>query len=179
MERRSFLKWAVNGINAVIAAILGLPALFYLIDPRRRVAQPSRFRRVAPVAGLPLDQPTQFAIVDTHVDAWTRHAAEPVGRVWLIRRTASPENVEAYTAICPHMGCSINFDGANRRFACPCHGGTWDLACRRLDPATNPARRDMDSLDVELQTDSNTKEAWVAVRYESFVQNLPEKNPKV
>lgn len=32
----------------------------------------------------------------------------------------------AYGQKCSHMGCSIYFDGASRRFECPCHKGAFD-----------------------------------------------------
>jgi nitrite reductase/ring-hydroxylating ferredoxin subunit len=173
------MKWAIAAINGLIGAVVALPALFYLIDPRRRPGLASDFRRVSRIADLPLDEPTQVTIRDQRVDAWTRHSNDLVGRVWLIRRASAPDKVEAYTSICPHMGCSINFEASERRFACPCHGGLWDFYCQRLNPETNPARRDMDRLDVELQKDGATDDMWVAVKYEQFMSSIPEKKLKV
>ena len=42
MERRTFLRWAVHGMGAVFGAVLGVPALVYLVDPRNRPRWPSR-----------------------------------------------------------------------------------------------------------------------------------------
>ena len=45
-ERRSFLRWAIHGMGALFAAILGIPALAYLADARHRKAQDRSFRPV-------------------------------------------------------------------------------------------------------------------------------------
>jgi thiosulfate dehydrogenase [quinone] large subunit len=32
----------------------------------------------------------------------------------------------AFSAVCPHAGCTVQFDGANDVFACPCHGSVFN-----------------------------------------------------
>ena len=32
----------------------------------------------------------------------------------------------AYSAVCSHMGCIVNFDQAANIFQCPCHGANYD-----------------------------------------------------
>jgi thiosulfate dehydrogenase [quinone] large subunit len=32
----------------------------------------------------------------------------------------------AFSAICPHAGCTVQFDGTNDVFACPCHGSVFN-----------------------------------------------------
>jgi len=47
-----------------------------------------------------------------------------------------------FSPICPHLGCYYNYDSANNKFACPCHGSQFDQngglthgpAARGLDP---------------------------------------------
>ncbi len=34
----------------------------------------------------------------------------------------------AFSAICPHAGCTVEFDGTNDVFACPCHGSVFNVA---------------------------------------------------
>ena len=34
----------------------------------------------------------------------------------------------AFSAICPHAGCQVQFDGPNDLFVCPCHGSTFNAA---------------------------------------------------
>ncbi len=167
MKRRSFLKWATNGLGALFGLILGIPGIAYLLDPRHRAAGAGEFRAVANFSELPLHEPRQVVIRAPRQDAWTVHPHDVIGRVWLIRR--DDKTVEAYTTICPHLGGSINFNGESKQFECPLHNATFNLACARI---SGPAPRDMDRLDLELDGDV------VKVKYQNFYQGIPEKKPK-
>src|SRR5262245_11098967 len=157
-ERRKFLKWLTHGLGAVVGAVLGVPAVLYLIDPRNRPARPSSFKRVGKLTELEPGIPKQVVIRDIRRDAWTLHPAEVVGRVWLIRRKSDKsgevDKVDAYTTTCPHLGCSIDYNAEQKLFVCPCHNGTFNREGVKQEEAlgggTNPAPRDMDSLQVNL-----------------------------
>src|SRR5262245_54841878 len=105
--RRSFLDWAIHGLGTLFAAVLAFPVVAYAIHPRNRPARSGAFRTVAGVSDLPVGVPVQAVIKDVKRDAWTLYPNEVIGRVWLIRR--DEETVEAFTTICPHLGCSVNF----------------------------------------------------------------------
>src|SRR6267143_1675216 len=100
LERRSFLKWGTNHMGGLFAAVLGVPAAGYLLDPRNRAAASSQFRRVGRLSELPENVPQSVLLRDIRLDAWTLHPNDVLGRVWLIRRGG--DKVEAYTSICPH-----------------------------------------------------------------------------
>src|SRR5207245_8617280 len=46
-DRRAFLRRATHGLAVLFAALLGIPALAYLLDPRNRPAPDSEFKTVA------------------------------------------------------------------------------------------------------------------------------------
>ncbi len=167
MERRSFLKWLTNALGALFGIVLGIPAIAYLIDARNRPAPTGDFKTVARLSELPVGVPHQVVIRDVRRDAWTLHPNDVIGRVWLIRR--DQEKVEAFTTICPHLGCSINFEEKAKRFICPCHGGTFDEQGQRIDLGgmTNPAPRGMDML--ECRRDPDNAEL-IQVKYQNFIQ---------
>ena len=168
MQRRTFLKWATQGLGALFAALLGIPAIAYLLDARNRKPPETGFRTVARFADLANGVPTQVVIRDIRRDAWTLHPNDVIGRVWLIR---SDDKLTAFTTICPHLGCSINFVKDAGLFICPCHNGTFELTGNRREGTanTNPAPRGMDRL--EWRFDPAAPE-MVQVRYESFIQGL-------
>jgi len=164
MHRRNFLKWATHGLGVVFGAIIGVPAIAYLIDPRNRPAPPSGFRAVGKLSELTEGVPHQVVIRDVRWDAWTLHPNDEIGRIWLIKR--DEKTVDAFTATCPHLGCSINYEASDKLFLCPCHGGTFYLTGHKL---RGPVPRGMDSLDCE--TDGDT----ILVKYQSFKSAEPEK----
>src|SRR5438128_11388804 len=148
MERRTFLKWVTHGLGALFATIVGLPALAFLIDARRRPARAGQFKTVARLDELVEGVPQQVVIHEVRRDAWTLHPNDVIGRVWLIRR--DDDKVDAYTTTCPHLGCSIDYNAEQKLFVCPCHNGTFNREGERqkeaLGGGTNPAPRNMDAL---------------------------------
>jgi menaquinol-cytochrome c reductase iron-sulfur subunit len=111
---------------------------------------------------LPEDgTPRKTPVIADRTDAWTSYQNEPIGAVFLSR---SGDKVIALQVVCPHAGCSINFEGSGKegKFFCPCHAASFDLAGKRTD-AVSPSPRDMDALEVEVR---NGNEVWV--KFESF-----------
>lgn len=192
MNRRLWFKRGTQLLGGLFGVALGVPAASYVIDPRNRPAAPGALRRVARLSELDVNVPKQAMVRDIRQDAWTLHPNDVLGRVWLIRRDTSDGTgvpvVEAYTTICPHLGCSINFvaDSARPRFVCPCHGGTFHLSCERVGEEelgrANPAPRGMDSLEVQLEEipgdKPGEKDYAIAVKYENFIQGRDDKVKK-
>ena len=105
--------------------------------------------RLASLETIPADgTPLKVPVIADRADAWSRFPAEPIGAVFLRHSGGS---VTALQVICPHAGCSINYDAAGRKYSCPCHAASFDLSGRRTD-VTSPSPRDMDSLAVEIRT---------------------------
>jgi Rieske Fe-S protein len=183
-ERRRFLKWLTGGLGALFGAVLGIPAIAYLIDPRHRAAPAGDFKTVGRLSELKPEVPQQVVLRDLRWDAWTLHPNDVIGRVWLVRR--DQDTVDAYTTICPHLGCSINFEDNKKQFICPCHNGTWDLAsCQpvKLADRINPAPRGMDRLELQLVPDSasppDKPDFLIQVKYQTFQQGKETAIPTI
>ena len=183
-DRRSFLRWAIYGMGALFTAVLGFPALAFLGDARHRPAPKRGFR---PVQGIKLnelvdDVPRQGVIRDIRTDAWTLHPNDVVGRIWVVKKG---NNIQVFTTICPHLGCSINADPGNPcpGFTCPCHGGKFQLdGALAGGAAQNPAPRGMDALEFERARDPENPDPnnrdLLLVKYQNFVQGEHEKTAK-
>lgn len=52
----------------------------------------------------------------------------------------------AYSAGCPHEGCTVGFDQSRDQFACPCHGARFDGASGNV--IRGPARRPLRKINV-------------------------------
>ncbi len=174
IERRSFLKWATQGLGALFAIVLGAPAIAYLIDARNRPAPAGGFRTVDGIrlSELEIGRPVQGVIRNVRRDAWTLYPNDVVGRVWVVKIADGAFRV--FATVCPHLGCSINLN-LPAGFACPCHGARFDLDGGPLDPHGNPAPRGMDSL--EWMVDPHNADL-LAVKYVNYYQLTEQKIPK-
>jgi menaquinol-cytochrome c reductase iron-sulfur subunit len=167
--RRGFLAQAAA--LALGAAAYGAPVLAALWPFTRTPEKKSAggFRRLASLDALvPGGPPYRAAVVDARTDAWTRFPPEPVGAVFLQR--AADGRVTALNVRCPHAGCFVDFDAADKRFFCPCHKAAFALDGHRLD-AVLQSPRDLDELAVEIR---NKSEVWV--RFQQFRTGTAEKN---
>jgi Rieske Fe-S protein len=165
-QRRSFLKWLVNGLSALVGVTLAAPAAALLGHPlrRRTIYGGEDPIPVADLARLPEGVPVVAKVVaPARFDAWLRVNDVPLGAVWLLRRG---DEVRALSASCPHAGCFIDYEANAGRFACPCHQSAFALDGSTL---SGPAPRPMDSLPVEV------KGGKVLVRFQRFRQALRRK----
>ena len=172
-ERRSFIG-GVWAILLFIGALLtpAITALIAYINPVRQRSAGGRFYRLTNLAVLPEDgTPRKFPVITDRIDAWNRYPNEAIGAVFLRRTGDEKQPVEAYQVVCPHAGCSIQFEDApdGGQFVCPCHEAFFDLAGHRTQ-TTSPSPRDMDTLEVEVRDGGHV---WV--KYQNFVTGTTSK----
>jgi menaquinol-cytochrome c reductase iron-sulfur subunit len=177
VSRRRFYSVAANALGGLIALVVAVPGVAYLLNPilGRKGDALGGFRQLPVTLGeLPVGTPRQFPIIEARDDAWVKYPPEPVGSVWLIRQPeGATEPVLAFTAECPHLGCSINLaaDGAN--FFCPCHNSAFKLDGERLN---NTPPRPMDRLEVETPEGPDEP---IRVKFQRFRTQSKEKTPLV
>ena len=70
------------------------------------------------------------------------------------------------SAVCPHLGCSVQWRASKSEFECPCHGASF-----RPDGARTggPSPRGMDALETKVQ------DGRLMVRYQYFRQLVSTK----
>lgn len=188
MNRRTLLKWISRVIGWVCAAVVATAGAGFVITPLlRRRAHKTMVRRVARLGDLPAGVPTPLAVTGSRRDAWMVYPRETIGRVWVVRHgdlqtPAERVQVDVLTAVCPHLGCSVQFDAARGDFVCPCHKAVFDVTGKPLSDQElgyrNPAPRGMDSLPSRVVQDESSGQWWVEVEYVDFVHGLAKKVPK-
>ena len=166
-QRRGFITKA---IAVLVGAAAYLPpaaaAAWVFLNPLRQKGQGGRMFRLATLETLD-EVPKKFPVIADRTDAWNRFPNEPVGAVYL-RKTAE-DQVQAIHVVCPHAGCSVQYQEDGNKFFCPCHSASFDMSGARLDE-TSPSPRDLDTLEVEIREDN---EVWV--KFANFRTGTPEK----
>lgn len=157
---------SVAGGGLAVGAATG-PALWAIGDAvgRRSVEGAGRFVAVTPLDGIPDDGvPVSLpVVVQDPVDGWKRMPPTEVGRVWMVRRG---DTVRAFSNVCPHLGCGIDYEPDSGRFLCPCHDSYFSADGEVL---TGPSPRGMDDFEVRVT------EGQVEVRFQRFVLGTASK----
>ena len=113
-------------------------------------------------------QPRLFQVFVERTDAWTRHARNAVGAVFLER--LGERSVRAFQAACPHLGCAVEWRGEQKQFYCPCHNSAFAHDGAIIDPS--PSARGLDTLEVAIHGDGGV---WV--KFQDFKAGVKEKIP--
>lgn len=173
--RRGVFATIIGGLVGLFPFAAGV---FTFANPLRRKGagvddQPGRLVRIATLAALPDDGvPRQFPVIADRQDAWTRYRQEAIGAVYLRRQPGSDE-VEAFNATCPHLGCFVSFNRERDIYQCPCHKSAFSIDGHTEE---GPSPRDLDKLETELRPAGDAQEIWV--RFVDYVTGTSSQIPK-
>jgi cytochrome b6-f complex iron-sulfur subunit len=68
---------------------------------------------------------TVSAGTDADFTEWQTKIVAVGGHPVIVVRT--PQGFRAYSAICTHLGCIVQWDAGRKQIACPCHAGFFDV----------------------------------------------------
>lgn len=109
-ERRSFIQRLLQTVFGIggLGLLGGIGA--FLFPPERQAFRPGPARlHVGPADAFDVGEGRQVQFEGTPV--------------WVLRL---PGGFAAFSAICTHKGCIIDWDETRRLLRCPCHGGLFD-----------------------------------------------------
>jgi menaquinol-cytochrome c reductase iron-sulfur subunit len=161
ISRRGFLKKASAIIAVISGAVLGIPFLSSLLNPGTKKSG-ALFSKVGTIDNLPDNKPVNIPLLTTSSDAYLNETE--LHNIWVIKKNES--EIVSYSPICPHLGCSFNWNESTRHFECPCHNSVWDISGKLLG---GPSPRNLDTLPVELRGNI------FYVKWEKFVIGIPDK----
>ena len=171
-QRRNVLAGLMAGIIGTIVAVVPLvPSLGFLLHPllknkKSGVAGSDEKVKVTTLEAIPVDgSPRAFPVAMDVQDAWNKFPDRQVGSVFLSRDSAG--NVKCFSCVCPHLGCTINYEEKAKSFLCPCHASSFKLDGERTNQIPP---RSMDPLDAEIR---NGNEVWI--KYQSFRAGTAER----
>ncbi len=144
VTRRRFMTGTAHAAGAIAAASFALPTLAFAIGPIFK-EQPHHWSVVGP-------QDTFNEDNYVPVDVTITPGIGEIGRTTIyIRKHNDTIDTDPYdkntpfiaiTSRCAHLGCSVRWVGAAKRFICPCHGGVYNLLGERVaGPPVRPLDR--------------------------------------
>jgi Rieske Fe-S protein len=168
-DRREFLKVAgLGGLNAGLGLLVAAPAAGCLLYPlsHTTVSGGGQYLPAGKLSGIKEGIPTKVELYSDKRDAWNRVVDVKVGSAWLLK---TGDEIKAYSTVCPHLGCAIDYDGDEKKFKCPCHHSTFGIAG---EVEEGPAPRPMDELEIKKE-----QTGLIAIRYERYKQGVTKKEP--
>lgn len=165
--RRGFLVGGIVVLGAGVAATALGPVLALVTHPLEHdtTSGSDAFLPVGKPSQFSGEAPTKVDLYADRIDAWNRVVQVKVGSAWVI---AQGGQLVAYSTVCPHLGCGIDYDADRGKFLCACHK-TWFGTDGTVEEGPSP--RGMDAL--ELKRDDQL----VSIRYQRFKQGVPGKEP--
>ena len=163
-SRRTILKVGIGVIGGGLALLPLAPAIGFVAYPldHKLTSSGGGFIEAGKrrnFTGLPI----KVDLYADQVDAWNRTPDVKIGSAWVIEIDGS---LTAFSTVCPHLGCAIDYNPETKKFICPCHKSSFSLAGEVLE---GPSPRSLDSLEI------NEQEKLVTIRYLRFKQGAETK----
>lgn len=158
--RRVFLKWLAAIAGSASALIAAVPVLGAVLFPvrARTISEGEGFLPVGDAAEVPPGTPVKAAVRATRHDAWSESKGVELASVWLQKKKDG--SISAFSSICPHLGCSVDYLADSGTFNCPCHGSVF---AKDGSIVSGPSPRPLDALQTRVEG------GQILVKFERFV----------
>ncbi|HSF80247.1 MAG TPA: ubiquinol-cytochrome c reductase iron-sulfur subunit [Anaerolineales bacterium] len=135
IDRRDFVKVVLAFLGTIMGAVIGLPAIGYLISPAMKVQQKEAWIPLGPLEKYPVGMPTLFSFTRTTVNGWEK-TVNSFG-AYVVRSSESA--LKVYSNMCTHLSCRVTWKEELQEYVCPCHDGHFDAEGRvTLGPPPKP-----------------------------------------
>ena len=119
LSRRDFITWISAAVGSFITVVIGLPALDYLIAPALTAASTDAWIPLGKLDSFEVGKPTLSTFTRTKANGWEQTVNSYGVFVYRISQT----DVVAFSNVCTHLGCRVNWQADKQEYICPCHDG--------------------------------------------------------
>ncbi len=147
MSRREFVSIVTVAAGTVMGAIIGIPAIGYLIAPALQKVSAEAWIPVGPLANFQVGVPTLFNFNRTTVNGWVQ-TVNSYG-VYIIKQADG--SVIALSNKCTHLSCRVNWKQENSAYVCPCHDAWFNIDGGIIK---GPKPRPLDKYETKIENDT-------------------------
>jgi menaquinol-cytochrome c reductase iron-sulfur subunit len=147
ISRRGFVNLAVGFVGSVITAVIGLPAIGYLVSPVLKQSRSDAWIQLGPPENYPVGIPTPFTFTRTKINGWEK-TVNSYG-VYVLR--GEDGSIKVYSNVCTHLACRVKWSDERKLYLCPCHDAAFNLDG---SVAGGPPPRPLDVF-AEVKTENN------------------------
>ncbi len=146
-DRRRFLTLCAGAVGVCASGAIAAPVIGQLLAPvgLRTVHGSDALLDLGGVDEFTIDRPRKVVVRGPASDAWSA-SEEELGPVFIVRH--SDGTFGALSAICPHLGCAVDFEEVKARYCCPCHDSYFGADG---GVEAGPSPRGLDPLDVKVE----------------------------
>lgn len=119
LGRRGFVKVILTFLGTVMGAVIGIPAIGYIISPVTKIQKKEDWISLGPLENYPIGQPSLYSFTLTTENGWER-TVNSYG-VYVVRRNETEHTV--YSNMCTHLSCRVAWKDDLQEYVCPCHDG--------------------------------------------------------
>lgn len=123
ISRSEFVKITIGALGAIMGVVIGLPAIGYLLSPALKISKSEAWVSAGPLENYPIGLPTLFSFTRSKINGWEKTVSSY--GVYIYRETN--DLVKAYSNICTHLACRVNWIEDEEIFFCPCHDGGFNI----------------------------------------------------
>lgn len=155
VTRRGFVSLAMGAMAGAAGLAVSIPLIGFFLGPVvnqpknvwrnvRLAAADGTLGEVVQTESIPLGRTMKVVYPNADTLAWAGPTAQSAS--WM-RRTG-PEEFTAFSVICTHLGCPVQYVQGGHLFLCPCHGSVFN---DDGSVAGGPAMRPLTRLPVRIR----------------------------
>ncbi len=147
LSRRDFVKITTAVLGTIMGAVIGLPAIGYLLAPALKAQKTDTWIPLGKFSGFPPGQPTLVTFNRTKANGWEQ-TVDSYG-VFVVRK--SDTEAVVFSNVCTHLSCRVNWKADQKEYVCPCHDGRFGIDGAVL---SGPPPRPLDRYQTKVENDT-------------------------
>ena len=121
--RRKFLAGIIGVVATTVAAMVGIPAIGYLVSPGLKKQNEDTWITLGPLDSLTPGEPKGFPYSTRLQDGWVQSTQSGVAYAL----TTDGQDVLVLSNVCTHLSCRVTWRPDQREYFCPCHDGAFNV----------------------------------------------------
>ncbi|MBN2547516.1 MAG: Rieske (2Fe-2S) protein [Anaerolineales bacterium] len=144
LSRQDFVKFTAGVLGSIMGAIVGLPAIGYLLSPALKTTKLDAWVSLGPLENYPIGVPTPFSFTRSKVNGWEK-TVNSYG-VFILRKSES--EVVVFSNVCTHLSCRVAWKEDIQQYYCPCHDAHFGINGEII---SGPQPRPLDRYETRLE----------------------------
>ncbi len=147
MSRREFVTIVTAAAGTVMGAVIGIPAIGYLIAPALQKLTAEAWIPVGPLANFTVGVPSLFNFNRTTTNGWVQ-TVNSYG-VFIIKHEDG--SISALSNKCTHLSCRVNWKPEENAYICPCHNAYFEINGGIIK---GPQPRPLDKYETKIENEN-------------------------